>query len=436
MLDVQETDDWDGQFFRLFETALDDPDTLIDRLGALLERPGAHGAGERDTAIARVFTLLVNNRHYDVARDMDAAFGLRRRIEAMTASGMRLSEPADRDAMFCLAVLDTQHGGDAARGRAGFIALRDMLPEGHHLIKPCDDGENVAATVMGRQSRPAESAGIRFIDFTAVPDESRLPPLDRADVDESRLTPEQLSWRRDGVLLLEGFLPEDLVDAYVARRGALENPAGWLSPSPYQHVPEMLALALYPKLMEIQKHLLGEDMLLHLALTGWISTERNWHQDDYLNPDFVTTWYTAVWMALDTIDPDCGPFEYIPGSHRWPLMSGEKVRQLMSQEERDRREGPQGINQWATYSERFVAPAIETEIQERGVAPVRFHGKKGDVLIWHSRLMHRGTAPRRPNLERRSLIAHYSGVNHRPDMPDRVKDAQGHSFATFKTPLY
>ena len=463
MLDTLDATQWDRDFSALFHQTSDNPPAdLLARLKALPSRPGEGGQARRDAAVAQIFTLLVNHRFYALAHELDAAEGLRARIDGLIKSGRKLTDAADHDAMFSLNVLDTHEGGDPVRGKAGFARLRDMLPEGHHLIASCDAGINVAITLIGKQNqsvKPAAASGrgmlgrlltriglakpqirsvreIRMVDFSATPDEKLLPWLDRSDVDEAKLTPEQLSWRRDGVVVLPNFLPPDLVDAYVARRRQLDNPAGWLSGSCYQHVPEMRALALYPKLMELQRDLLGEDMLLHLALTGWVSTERNWHQDDYLNPAHVLTWYTAVWMALDTIDPDCGPFEYIPGSHRWPLMSGEKVRALLTQEERDRREGPGQINHWATYSERFVAPAIEIEIKERGIAPVRFLGNKGDVLIWHSRLMHRGTAPRRPNLERRSLIVHYSGVKHRKDMPDRYMDGQGHSYAKFEAPLY
>ncbi len=462
MLKTIDATAWDQAFAALYhETQQNPPEDLLARIKALPDRPGDNGAARRDAAVAQIFTILFNSRFYALARQLEAQEGIRARISALAASGT-LHEATDQDAMFGLGVIDTQQGGDPARGKAVFIRLLQLLPEGHHLSASCRSGIDVATTLISKQiqtveTAPEASAGplgrllnrlglakpavrsareIRMVDFSATPDERKLPWLDRSDVDESRLTPEQLSWRRDGVVILRNFLPEDLVDAYVARRRQLDNPAGWLSGSPYQHVPEMRALALYPKLMELQRDLLGEDMLLHLALTGWISTERNWHQDDYLNPAEVMTWYTAVWMALDTIDPDCGPFEYIPGSHRWPLMSGERVRALLTQEERDRREGPEQINHWATYSERFVAPAIEIEIKERGIAPVRFLGGKGDVLIWHSRLMHRGTAPRRPNLERRSLIVHYSGVNHRSDMPNRVTDAHGHSYATFGTPLY
>jgi len=96
----------------------------------------------------------------------------------------------------------------------------------------------------------------------------------------------------------------------------------------------MRYLLLYPPLMAKLKEVIGEEMILHLCLTGWVSTQRGWHQDDYLNPSFVNSWRTAVWIALGDIH---GPFEYVLGSHRWPLMRGEKVRALLTDEERARR---------------------------------------------------------------------------------------------------
>jgi hypothetical protein len=216
---------------------------------------------------------------------------------------------------------------------------------------------------------------ISFADLSEAPDPSLLPPLDRPDVDETGLTPEQRAWRRDGLLILPKFLPDWLTDPYIARRAALDSPGGWLSAAPYLHVPELRALALYPPLMRVLESLIGETMLLHLALTPWISTERNWHQDDYLNPPFVNSWYLAVWMALDRIDPASGPFEWVPGSHRWPLMRGEKVRSFLTEAELSRQEA--GVNHWPKYAERFVTPAIDHEIARQGATPRTFLAQKG-----------------------------------------------------------
>jgi hypothetical protein len=276
---------------------------------------------------------------------------------------------------------------------------------------------------------------IRLIDMATIPLDDKIPLLDRKNIDESKLTPEQKTWRRDGALVLPGFMPEALLDAYAARRAAEAGPGGWLMGSPYVHVPEMRDLTLYPPLMEMMKSLIGEDMLLHLCLTGWVSTEREWHQDEYLSADFVNSWYAAVWIAVGDIHPDCGPFEYVPGTQPWPLINGEKVRSFLSPEERERRDPNSGDLNWPKLAERFVTPAYDYEIARHQASIVPFIAKKGDVLIWHGRLVHRGSLARQLGMERRSRIAHYTGVTHRPDMPARAAHETGGLYALFDTPL-
>lgn len=266
-----------------------------------------------------------------------------------------------------------------------------------------------------------------FADLTEEPPTGLLPPLDRPDVDESTLTPAQLQWRRDGVVILPRFLPDHLIDTYSRRRALLENPNGWPTPTPYLDVPEMREIALYPPLMKQMRELISEQMLLHLCLAGWVSTERGWHQDDYLNPPFVNSWYAAVWMALDDIHPDSGPFEYVPGSHRWPLIRGDKVRTHMPAQEARRTDWPQ-------LSESFVVPVLDAEITRRGSKVRQFIAKRGDVLIWHGRLLHRGSIPKKPGMMRKSLICHYSGSTHRQDFPIRTQDSNGELYAIFKKP--
>ena len=298
-------------------------------------------------------------------------------------------------------------------------------------------GDKASAPVTAPRPPPFR-VGRRTISFSDLCEEldpMLLPRLDRPGVDEAALTPEQLEWRRDGVVTLRGFLPEPLIDAYVARRARNDDPGGWSLPTPYMHVAELRELALYPPLMAVMEGLIGEPLLLHLALTGWRSTQRAWHQDDYLNPPFVSSWYAAVWMALGDVGPECGPFEYLPGSHRWPLMRLEKVKSYLTGEELARREPKSGNNEWPKYAERYVTPAVEAQIAATGLPMRQFLAKKGDVLIWHGRLMHQGSLPADPHAERRSLITHYSGVNHRPDMARRARSATGGEYALFDHPL-
>lgn len=274
-----------------------------------------------------------------------------------------------------------------------------------------------------------------FEDMSEVPDDGLVPSLDRSALDEGGLSPDQRFWRTNGYLIKEGFIPEALIDGYVQVRAKVGAPHGWHSPVPYMHVPELRALCLHPPLMALLRELLGSEMFLHLNLTGWVSSERDWHQDDYLNPSFVNAWYAAVWFALDEIHPDCGPFEFVPGSHRWPVLRGDRVRAYLTPRERTIAHRKTGMPWWPLLAERLTTPAIEDRIR-RSSRPVRsFLARKGDLLIWHARLIHRGSKPRDTRRRRKAVIAHYSAVDHRPDMPTLLSDEHGHKFARFDIPL-
>jgi hypothetical protein len=233
-------------------------------------------------------------------------------------------------------------------------------------------------------------------------------------------TPQRIPYRDHGYLVLPRLVPHFLMDAYCAayvRAGVA--PAGWPPPTAYRDVPEMRDLLFCDPILETVAHLIGEPPLLHLALTGWVSTERDWHQDVYLNPPETGDSYCAVWVALEDIHPDSGPFEYIPSSHRWPVLTREALFATLSPEQ-------QLDPDWPRFTEAEVAPMWEREIAQRGGETEQFIAQRGDVLFWHPRLLHRGSVPRDVGRERRALIAHWSGVHHRPDMSART--AQGAGF--------
>ncbi len=223
---------------------------------------------------------------------------------------------------------------------------------------------------------------------------------------------QQLDWRLDGYLVLRDFMPFSLVNGYIDaynRDNGENSRMGYAPGTPYMEVPEIKNLCLYAPLMDILEGLIGEPMGMNLNLTNWVSTERTFHQDDYLNPDHVNGHYLAAWFALEDIHPDSGVFQFVPGSHKWPVMRMEKVLECL---EPHQRTDPN----WPRIAERFIDPLYDEEIERRGAAIESVDLKKGDVLIWHAWLVHRGSKPKNPDLLRKSLICHYSGIRHRPDM--------------------
>lgn len=245
-------------------------------------------------------------------------------------------------------------------------------------------------------------------------------PLTLADLTVPAPWRSPADWNGDGVVYLERFFPDSLLDAYAREWqeafdvGEIDR-GGWPDCTPYMRKHALRRLVCDPLLAEQLQRLLGEPAGVHLNLTGWRSTERDWHQDSYLNPLHVGDFYAAVWIALDDIHLDSGPFQYVPGSHRWPQVTRDHIARHLD------------INDpaWPKRSEEILSPLFTAEIRERGGEVVTFAPKKGDVLIWHGRLLHRGSKPKVPSKWRKALIAHYSGIHHREDMPKPYRDEAG-----------
>jgi hypothetical protein len=243
--------------------------------------------------------------------------------------------------------------------------------------------------------------------------------------------PSSADWNDDGYVVLKKFMPDQLIEKYeqcwlennaekINDEWVIHSPGGWGNPTPYMEHPALLEILSYGPLHEEMEKLISEPAGLHLNLTGWISTTRNWHQDTYLNPSHVGDYYIATWIALDDIHEDSGPFQFVPGSHMWRTVTREKVISQLPEEERDHR--------WPRYSEKLLTHVFEYVIERNGAEVISYTPEKGDVLLWHGRLLHRGSEPKNPNILRKALIAHYSGINHRQDMPKAQKSGDGWFF--------
>lgn len=241
------------------------------------------------------------------------------------------------------------------------------------------------------------------------PPDHELAPLDRSDAQPANDV--ERHWRDHGWVILNGLIPDEVIDRYCDAWTATNDVASGRSYWPacaYMHDEAILDLCLYPRLVEALSPLVGGEVALHLCLTGWRSTTRDWHQDDYLNPANVNAWYAAAWIALDDIHPDAGPFEYVDASHTWPRLRRDKIIPALGLDPAD--------PDWPAKTEEQLTPLAEQEFERRGVKPSRSALKRGDVLVWHGCLYHRGTLPNDPSLERRVCIAHYSAKHKRTDM--------------------
>jgi hypothetical protein len=236
--------------------------------------------------------------------------------------------------------------------------------------------------------------------------------------DHAQLEAYRREWKRENGY--HGVIAPD-VDADTTEEGRAlwlldaDSPGGWEDCTPYMRHPALSDLVCEGRLADVLEDLVGEPMGVHLNLTGWTSTERDWHQDTYLNPPHVGDFYAAVWIALGATHPDSGPFQYVPGSHRWHTLTRERIWEHVDQSDPT----------WPKQSEDVLSPLVEAEIAARGAEVVTYLAEPGDVLIWHGRLYHRGSRATVPGAYRPALIAHYSGIGHRSDMPRPAQHSDG-----------
>lgn len=209
---------------------------------------------------------------------------------------------------------------------------------------------------------------------------------------ESIINENSYFYDQNGYIVLKSAIPNDLIDSYEkkwlehhSKDGKITNLDGWQKSSSYLKNQQILDILCHENIFNFL-NLIYPSLALHLSFTSWTSTKKSWHQD-FVDPDKdKANNYVGVWVALDKIHPNSGPFQFIPGSHKWEI----DFNLIYSEQNLDK-----------------PSSFFAKEIQKRQAPAYQFTGDKGDVLIWHGHLVHAGGIPADNSLLRKSLIGHY-----------------------------
>ena len=135
-------------------------------------------------------------------------------------------------------------------------------------------------------------------------------------------------------------------------------------------------------------------------LAFWNGSQQAMHKDTaYVKIDSNPLALAATWLALEDVRAGAGELEYFVGSHRAPhYLFG-------------------GVSKWmeghAWEHDRFLA-SLHADAERLGHSRQAFHGKAGDVLVWHGDLAHGGSRITVPGVTRRSLVTHFTGAGEVP----------------------
>ena len=126
------------------------------------------------------------------------------------------------------------------------------------------------------------------------------------------------------------------------------------------------------------------------------------HRDSIVVPTPIFGELLASWIALEDIDAASGPLEYVPGTHKLPMFEFRPGQYMFD---------------GTSMGEPEIRAAMkfhDDESAKRGLKTQRFLAKRGDVLIWHSALLHGGAAVSDESRTRKSFVVHYSTLRNHP----------------------
>lgn len=207
-------------------------------------------------------------------------------------------------------------------------------------------------------------------------------------------------FEENGYVVVEDLIPNNVIQMYreywisnhapeyTGTVESMKNKMGWKESSPFTNHEPILEILCHDNIYKLFDEFGLEKMGLHLSFTPWYSTEKTWHHD-YIENDTVSAEnYVGLWIALQDISPDSGPFAFVPGSKNWDF----------------------DFSIYENFEPEQVVAYTQNILKSRG-EPQVFLPKKGDALLWHGHTIHRGLNPVNTNMPRESIIGHYmSGV--------------------------
>ncbi|MBI4552875.1 MAG: phytanoyl-CoA dioxygenase family protein [Candidatus Latescibacteria bacterium] len=162
---------------------------------------------------------------------------------------------------------------------------------------------------------------------------------------------------------------------------------------------------LHPRMLDVLETLIGPDVLalqtmLFLKPPG--REGQGYHQDSYYIPTYPDT-LCGAWLAIDRADEENGCVWLIPGSHHEPIYP-------------DRHKIGQNHADGAIRDLTVIEHASATDDSINGLTPIaaKYPGQEipavldpGDVMIFHSHLLHRSHTNRSQTRFRRAFVGHY-----------------------------
>ena len=228
----------------------------------------------------------------------------------------------------------------------------------------------------------------------------------------------------DGVIILKNIFSADLADKVVNDfqewSSVKENN---FTPGQRERVTNFHTFSTNTKdlvtnecVKEVLDTFFKKESVIYSSLFFREGTSQHFHRDTphfYTNPMDL---YCGVWYALEDIDQTAGPLKYYPKSHQLSVPNGiETYNRLLSNNTdnfKDKEYSKQNFDCLMEYNK-----ILEDECERTGLQAcdetnyLNNKIEKGDVIIWHPKLVHGGSMVIDTSLTRYSMVTHNIPIN-------------------------
>lgn len=218
--------------------------------------------------------------------------------------------------------------------------------------------------------------------------------LSNMDISSSR---EELarSYRRDGYLALPFDLPDfEQTAQRIVRNLAPRYGGERRLQDAWTFDDDVRRIAVHEPILDVLRFLYGREPIPFQTLNFPIGTEQPLHCDAAHFNSVPERFMCGVWVALEDVDSDNGPLEYVPGSHRLPCYHYSELG-VVGSEDRGR-------------SERDVYGRLWQALPgAAGLSRKTLEVPQGRAIIWAANLLHGGIPQRDRQRSRHSQVTHY-----------------------------
>ena len=155
-------------------------------------------------------------------------------------------------------------------------------------------------------------------------------------------------------------------------------------------------LANNKELKKVLKFLYDSKPLPFSTINFIGGTEQPFHSDYIHFGSLPHKYLVGAWVALEKTNKYNGALSVIPGSHKFPLIDYQDLKQKK----------PLNILE-LEKNYRVYENYIKKLIKVKKLKPKELHLKKGEVILWAANLLHGGSNVKNKKLTRRSQVIHF-----------------------------